>query len=1071
MHTTKNSNLSVSPLKYLPSYANYLVQNKLTEYAGHQLKLSLELNLPILKAFSNLSYEQVLSIVIESSRDYLFYLSQNKAEEQIDISLTRWQKNQLPLIDQKDIVAEDITLITYIRKRTFLHFINEYTSNPQELVALITEIDLFLIKGETEYANTYINLLQGRIEESKEELRKSENLYKQAQALSHIGHFSLNLKTRTLYLTDELKRIYNLDPLRKDFEYDDIIHLRHPDDKDLVDSTIENTIQTNEPFDFEFRIITKEEIEKKVHAIGEVKFDEKGFAEQLVGTIQDVSEQNEVREKLEKRNRQHKQAEALTHIGSYAWNLQNDEIEWSDEMYRIYGLDAINKKKITGKEIVRFTHPDDLDKVNEEVSESISKNKPHDFYYKLVLDDGTLKILHVRGEVTYHNGQPAYFIGTAQDETEKQLLISKLQESEKLHKQAQALAQLGNWTLDLKTNLYTWSEEMYRIYETEIGENFNLEKWASYIHPDEREGVLAYFYNCIKNKQLYDRQHRVILANGKIKTLRRKGELVLDEKGEPIKLIGTTQDVTQQFRIEQELKENQNFIQKIADATPSIIASYNVNTGQYTFISHGIKKLLGYEAEDAKKEGVNFFVGIIHPDDLPLLMETNKQAVIKANLPENKDKDEVMEFIYRMRHIEGHYLWFHTYGTIFDRNASGQIEHVLNISLDITEQHEAIKKIKEQEHFIKHIADASPTVLYVFDIETKSIVYINREIFFVLGYTREEILNMGGGVTGQLYHPDDVELLPERNQSTKKIAEPDIMHQYECRMKNKEGEWQWFLVREVVFKTDDEGRVLQIVGAALDITRRKDMEKILLQNSFLLEQSNASLEEFAYVASHDLKEPLRKISTFGDRLADSQVDNLTPEGKLYLRKIVDASQRMQLMISDLLSISMISGNKGFEPESLEQIYKETLQTLEYKIEQKNAIITSDNLPVANIVPSQFRQLFQNLISNSLKFVHDDVQPVITIKHAYIKQEQVAHYQLATFDKHIKIEFTDNGIGFENEYAGKIFAIFQRLHGRSEYEGSGIGLAICKKIVEHHGGVIYATGVPDKGATFTIILPA
>jgi PAS domain S-box-containing protein len=687
----------------------------------------------------------------------------------------------------------------------------------------------------------------------KEELKISEELYKQAQALSHIGHFALHLKSNNLYLTEELKRIYDLDLSKDKFEYNDIIDLRHQEDAELVTEKIENTLKSYEPFDFEYRIITTKGVEKVVHAIGEIKFDEEGQADQLVGTIQDVSEQHKILEELQKRDHQHKQAEALTHIGSYKLNLENDKIEWSDEMYRIYGFDPSTKQIIKGTDIARFTHPEDREYVSKELAESINQHKPLDFYFRILLDDGTLKILHARGEVVFNNGKPLCLVGTTQDVTEKQLLIKRLQESENLHKQAQAMAQLGNWTFDLKTQSYTWSEEMCRIYELESSKDFTVEKWADYIHPEERESVLAYLQECIATKQPYDRQHRIVLPGGKIKTLHRKGEIVLDHNGEPIKLVGTTQDITEQFRIQQELKENQIFIKKIADATPSIIASYNINTGTYTFISHGIKTLLGYEAEEAKTKGVQFFIDIIHPDDIAPLMEANKEALAKANLPENQNRDEVMEFVYRMRHIAGHYLWFHTYGTVFDRNASGHVEHVLNISLDITEQHEAVQKIKEQEHFIQHIADASPTVLYVFDIKTNSIIYVNREIFFVLGYTRDEILSMSGSITSQLYHPDDIELLPERKQSPKKILESDVMHQYECRIKNKEGEWQWFLVREVVFKTDDEGKVTQIVGAALDISRRKEMEKTLLQNSFLLEQSNASLEEFAYVASHDLK--------------------------------------------------------------------------------------------------------------------------------------------------------------------------------------------------------------------------
>jgi len=168
---------------------------------------------------------------------------------------------------------------------------------------------------------------------------------------------------------------------------------------------------------------------------------------------------------------------------------------------------------------------------------------------------------------------------------------------------------------------------------------------------------------------------------------------------------------------------------------------------------------------------------------------------------------------------------------------------------------------------------------------------------------------------------------------------------------------------------------------------------------------------------------------------------------------------------------MISGNHAFENYSLQKILEETLQTLEYKIEHDNALIHSDPLPQLNIIPAQFRQLFQNLLSNSLKFVKEDVQPEIRIRCVTLTAEEAGHYQVASSEKYYRLDFMDNGIGFENEFANKIFAIFQRLHGRSEYEGSGIGLAICKKIVEHHGGTIFATGEPGVGATFTIILPA
>ena len=170
------------------------------------------------------------------------------------------------------------------------------------------------------------------------------------------------------------------------------------------------------------------------------------------------------------------------------------------------------------------------------------------------------------------------------------------------------------------------------------------------------------------------------------------------------------------------------------------------------------------------------------------------------------------------------------------------------------------------------------------------------------------------------------------------------------------------------------------------------------------------------------------------------------------------------------ALRWISGDHSFQPFSLSLILEDVLQTLDHKIEQKEATIQADALPQANIIPSQFRQLFQNLISNSLKFVPEGVKPIIQIRHEFIAPGALKIHQLTKASRYHQIQFIDNGIGFEQEYSGKIFAIFQRLHGRSEYEGTGIGLAICKKIVEHHGGVIYATGDLGKGAIITLVLP-
>lgn len=1202
--TKKEINTSLDSLSYLPGFARYILQQRLNDFAALQFQFPEEVEIPLTKFMGHMPDEEKFEMAKKSAKELLTGLSQNKAKQQIENSIKRWMNNRLPLIQKEDIAAEDITMAMYLRKKTFLHFLTDYCNDPYQIIKLIEEIDLYLFHAEAAYTNTFINLLKETLSSavSKEariafRLLENEYLYKRAEAIAQMGSYKWNLITNELTWSDELYRIYGLDAKqdKTDFEY--LLSFIDPEDTATVRKEYTTAIKEKRPFDFYYHITSKDNAKKILHARGELIFNDPGEATTIIGTVQDVTEKQNLISRLSQNEALYKQAEELVNMGNWSWDVKNNKLEWTDHLYRIYGLkpqseeitierflsfvhpddketvatgiDEVHSKNlldytfriitangenkilrsvaqvhrdekgnaafvvgterdITEKqtlidrlrhsenlykqaqslahvgnwtwdinnntiawsdelyriyglkprsqalsyeEYLSFIHPDDKEKVKARVQQALKKNGSYESTHKLIRRNGEIRIVYATGEVlTNEKGQPCMMIGSSQDVTERQTLIDRLQESEKLFKQAQSLAHLGNWSWNLKTGDLEWSDEMYNIYGIDEMKPHGFEDWKKYLHPSDKQQVLQLSEECIKQKKTYDQIFRIVLSSGKIKMIHHKGELIYDEKGEAVKMIGSSQDITKEYGIQQELRENQTFIRKITDAAPSIIASYNVNTGKYVFISEGLEKLLGYGTEEAMKRGVEFFADIIHPDDAISVMQKNNLALEKANADPEK-KDAVEEFTCRMKHRNGYYRWFHTYGTTFDRNASGNVEHVLSISLDVTDQIEATEKIKEQEHFIQQIADASPTILYLYDVDKQSIVYINREIFFVLGYLPDEILTWKDEVTERLYHPDDYRLLPARKQSSKNFQQVDSMIQYECRMKNNEGELRWLLVREIVFKTDEQGNIKQILGAALDISRRKEMEKTILQNSLLLEQSNASLEEFAYVASHDLKEPLRKISTFGDRLVGTQSNNLTPDGTIYLQKIVDASQRMQTMISDLLSISMISNNTSFETYSLQKILEETSQTLEFKIEQQNATIKADPLPEAKIIPSQFRQLFQNLLSNSLKFAKPEAPPVVTITHSLLHAKDVIHYQLAHADQYHKLEFKDNGIGFENEFSGKIFAVFQRLHGRSEYEGSGIGLAICKKIVEHHGGIIYANGMPDEGATFTIILPA
>ena len=397
------------------------------------------------------------------------------------------------------------------------------------------------------------------------------------------------------------------------------------------------------------------------------------------------------------------------------------------------------------------------------------------------------------------------------------------------------------------------------------------------------------------------------------------------------------------------------------------------------------------------------------------------------------------------------------------------MESILNISLDITERMETETRLKERERFITHIADASPTVLYLYDLALHRVVYANEEVRYALGYEPQELLAIGNLFTPALFHPEDILKTPDHNYTD---AGAEVMVQYECRMKHKNGRWRWMLMREVVYQRDANGMPLQVLSAALDITERKTMERSLTQKTAELQQTNANLAEFAYVASHDLKEPLRKIQVFSDRIATKEATRLSDTGKDWFRRMQTAAARMDTLIDDLLSFSRTNTNeKPPEPTDLNALLATIKSDLSEQIERSKARIEARDLPTLNVVPIQFRQLMQNLISNAIKFHKPDVPPVIRITADTVPGNESNHPAADKNKLYVKLSFADNGIGFEPEYAERIFGLFQRLHGKGEYPGTGIGLALCKKVAENHDGFIVAEGKPGEGATFNVFLPA
>lgn len=363
------------------------------------------------------------------------------------------------------------------------------------------------------------------------------------------------------------------------------------------------------------------------------------------------------------------------------------------------------------------------------------------------------------------------------------------------------------------------------------------------------------------------------------------------------------------------------------------------------------------------------------------------------------------------------------------------------------------KTVLQNEAWFKIFFEHSSDMIFLRDDSGRTISESpSAKKFF--GYSDEELEKQEAF---SLVHPEDVEEVKESFRRLKEGEIDNFKNIY--RVKVKDGSWK---VLETISKrfSDESAALSGILVNSRDVTKRQEDEERLQLFTQKLKESNKELEDFAYIASHDLQEPLRKVQAFGERLNKKFGDKLEGEGKDYIRRMQDAATRMQSLIEGLLTYSRVSTKaQPFVKTNLKKICEEVVSDLEVRIEQTNASITIENLPEIEADSLQMRQLFQNLISNAIKFQTEGTKPIIRVFSE--KSETENKY---------RIFVEDNGIGFDEKYLDKIFGVFQRLHGRSEYEGSGIGLSVCKKIVERHGGEITAKSSIGEGTTFIISFP-
>lgn len=446
------------------------------------------------------------------------------------------------------------------------------------------------------------------------------------------------------------------------------------------------------------------------------------------------------------------------------------------------------------------------------------------------------------------------------------------------------------------------------------------------------------------------------------------------------------------------------------------------------------------------------YLELAHPDDRELIVSSVRNAL---------EDGKAFDFLHRIRRAGGgEERVLHCVGEA-QRNESGAVEKIFGIGHDVTELTRTQQELAESERQFRLLAENMSDVILLQDHEGR-LLYTSPSAERILGYPSESLI---GSSVFDIVDMADAERW--RHEIYQGLADGSEPTQTVVRVRRKDGEMIWLELATRPIRGED-GDIEQFLASGRDVSERIDAERGAVRYRNELEKRNRELQDFAYVASHDLQEPLRKIRAFSDLIEEEYGDRLDKEGLDFLARVQDAAKRMSTLISDLLAFSRVTTRGGtFEAVDLNSIVQGVLSDLEVAIDDAGAVLQVEELPAIEADPLQMRQLFQNLVGNALKFRKADVPLAVTITGQIVRSDvntPVGAHELC------RLEIIDNGMGFEQKYADRIFSPFQRLHHRSVVEGTGMGLAICRRIVERHEGAISVESVPEQGTRFFVDLP-
>ena len=866
------------------------------------------------------------------------------------------------------------------------------------------------------------------------ERKELENLLKKTYTLATIGSWEVDHITGKHFWSDIMKEIYEVDPdFEPSFDKVSAFYTDGPDREQFMER-MSNRVENGIPWDEEMQITTIKGERKWVRSIGQSEF-EKGKCTRSYGTLQDIDLRKKAELSLLKTLDEKNTILESIGDGFFAVNKQWMVTYWNVQAETMLGLP---KQTMLGSYLW----------------DTFSTQTEAYTRYHLSMDTSTT----VHFEIFYPRLEKWYEVSSFPSETGLSVYFKDIS----TRKEAEIIQKKAAEQQSLFVSIINSSDDAI-ISKRMDGIITSWNKGAENIFGYTAQEIIGNSIYWLIPPNLYDEE---IFIMDKIKKgihvshyettrIRKDGSTIIvsltispvcDIDGRIIGASKIAREITEQKKTQEAIRISNERYNLVAKATNDSIWDWDIRTGKVTRTGDGFTALFGYKIEQANDDNL-FWTKLVHPDDLDRILDSHQRLF-------NNTNEFYWEDEYRFLKADGQYGWVYDKGYMI-RDENGKPLRMIGATQDITQKKEQVNEITRIKQNLDSLVNTTNELIWSLDNNFKIITANKTYTRWMEQYTGSPIVE-GDDVLSPALPADTIALW--KGYYTRALAGETFS--VERRFTQSDSSEPWYNIVSFSPIKDKDGVITGVACFAKDITELKQsasrLEKLnteLENKAKELSISNTELEQFAYVASHDLQEPLRMVTSFLTQLEKKYSDIIDEKGKKYIYFAVDGAKRMRQIILDLLEFSRVGRTEDRKEEiDINELIEDIKALFRKQIEERNALIEYSTLPRLHSFKTPLRQVFQNLVGNALKYSRKDIPAHISIGAT----ELTEYWQFVV---------TDNGIGIDEQYFDKIFIIFQRLHNKDEYSGTGMGLAVTKKIIENLGGTIWVKSAEGRGSSF------